>query len=119
MRTSRRSRCPRGLLRIGDAAFRDCHELAIADFPSTLEEVGDEAFLDTSLSRAFIPRKLKRLGNTALITHGAHNGDEAPSLTSIGVEEGNERFYSVPGCSSSAMMRVARTSSSMPMALKA
>lgn len=88
---------PEGLLRIGDAAFRDCHELAIADFPSTLEEVGDEAFLDTSLSCAFIPRKLKRLGNTALITHGAHNGDEAPSLTSIGVEEGNERFYSVPG----------------------
>ena len=83
---------PEGLLRIGGAAFRDCHELAIADFPSTLEEVGDEAFLDTSLSRAFIPRNLRRLGNTALITHGAHNGDEAPSLTSIGVEEGNERF---------------------------
>lgn len=88
---------PEGLLRIGDAAFRDCHELAIADFPSTLEEVGDEAFLDTSLSRVFIPRGLRHLGNTALITHGAHNGDEAPSLTSIGVEEGNERFYSVPG----------------------
>ena len=88
---------PEGLLRIGGAAFRDCHELVIADFPSTLEEVGDEAFLDTSLSRAFIPRNLRRLGNTALITHGAHNGDEAPSLTSIGVEEGNERFYSVPG----------------------
>lgn len=88
---------PEGLLRIGGAAFRDCHELVIADFPSTLEEVGDEAFLDTSLSRAFIPRNLRRLGNTALITHGVHNGDEAPSLTSIGVEEGNERFYSVPG----------------------
>ena len=88
---------PEGLRRIGDAAFRDCHELAIADFPSTLEEVGDEAFLDTSLSRAFIPRNLRHLGNTALVTHGAHNGDVAPSLTSIGADEENERFYSVPG----------------------
>ena len=88
---------PEGLLRIGDAAFRDCHELTIADFPSTLEEVGDEAFLDTSLSRAFIPRNLRHLGNTALVTHGAHNGDVAPSLTSIGADDENERFYSVPG----------------------
>lgn len=88
---------PEGLLRIGDAAFRDCHELVIADFPSTLEEVGDEAFLDTSLSRVFIPRNLRYLGNTALVTHGAHNGDVAPSLTSIGADEKNARFYSVPG----------------------
>lgn len=88
---------PEGLLRIGDAAFRDCHELAIADFPSTLEEVGDEAFLDTSLSRVFIPHGLRHLGNTALVTHGAHNGDVAPSLKSVGADEENERFYSVPG----------------------
>ena len=40
----------------GDAAFRDCHELIIADFPSTLEEVGDEAFLDTSLARLHSPQ---------------------------------------------------------------
>ena len=88
---------PEGLLRIGDAAFRDCHELVIADFPSTLEEVGDEAFLDTSLSRVFVPHNLRHLGNTALVTHGAHNGDVAPSLTSIGADGENERFYSVPG----------------------
>lgn len=88
---------PEGLLHIGNAAFRDCHDLAIADFPSTLEEVGDEAFLDTSLSRVRIPRGLKRLGNTALVTHGAHNGDGAPSLTSIDADDGNERFYCVCG----------------------
>ncbi len=88
---------PEGLLRIGDGAFRDCRELTIADFPSTLEDVGDEAFLDTSLSRVFIPRGLKHLGNIALITHGAHNGDGAPSLTSVGADGENERFYSVCG----------------------
>ena len=88
---------PEGLRVIGDAAFRDCHDLAIADFPSTLEEVGKEAFLDTSLERVRIPRKLARIGDIALVTHGAHNGDVAPSLKSIEVEEGNEHFYSAPG----------------------
>ena len=87
---------PEGLLRIGDAAFRDCHELAIADFPSTLEEVGDEAFLDTSLSRVFIPRNLRHLGNTALVTHGAHNGDVAPSLKSVGADEENVESVRIP-----------------------
>lgn len=88
---------PQGLRIIGDAAFRDCHDLARADFPSSLEEVGSEAFLDTSLERVFIPRSLKRLGESALVTHGAHNGDVAPSLKSIEVEEGSTRFYAVPG----------------------
>ena len=88
---------PQGLRKIGDAAFRDCHDLARADFPSTLEEVGNEAFLDTSLERVLIPRSLRRLGDSALVTHGAHNGDVAPSLKSIEVEEGSEYFFSVPG----------------------
>lgn len=88
---------PEGLKVIGDAAFRDCHNLARADFPSTLEEVGNEAFLDTSLERVYVPRGLRRIGDIALVTHGAHNGDGAPSLKSIEVEEGNEHFFSVPG----------------------
>lgn len=88
---------PEGLERIGGSAFRDCQELRIADFPSTLEEVGDEAFLDTSLERVRVPAALRALGKTALITLGAHNGDCAPALKSVEVDEGNDRFYSVPG----------------------
>lgn len=88
---------PEGLVRIDDAAFKDCRNLAIADFPSTLEHVGDEAFLDTSLARVHIPRGLRHLGTTALITEGAHNGDCAPALTSIDVDEGNPRFCTASG----------------------
>lgn len=88
---------PEGLKRIDDSAFRDCRELRIADFPSTLEELGEDAFLDTSLERVRIPAAFKSLGKSALITLGAHNGDCAPALKSIEVDEGNERFYGVPG----------------------
>lgn len=88
---------PEGLKRIDESAFRDCRELRRADLPSTLEEIGDEAFIDTSLESVRIPASLRLLGKSALITLGAHNGDCAPALKSIEVEEGNERFYSVPG----------------------
>lgn len=84
---------PEGLKRIGESAFRDCHELRIADFPSTLEEVGERAFLDTSLEHVHIPASLRSLGKSALITLGAHNGDCAPSLRSISADEGNPKFY--------------------------
>jgi hypothetical protein len=87
----------KGLLKIGDAAFRDCRDLTCAEFPPSLEYVGAEAFLDTSLEHVFIPKTLKYLGDSALVTHGAHNGDVAPSLQGIDVEEGSENFFSVPG----------------------
>ncbi len=93
----RRAFLPEGLLRIGEAAFRDCNALARADFPSTLQEVGKEAFLDTSIEYVFIPRTVTKIGESALVTHGAHNGDCAPSLHKIEVEEGNELFFSAPG----------------------
>lgn len=88
---------PEGLLKIGDAAFRDCRDLSRADFPLTLEYVGAEAFLDTSLASVFIPKSLTHLGDSALVTHGAHNGDVAPSLKAIDVEDGNDYFFTVPG----------------------
>lgn len=88
---------PEGLAKIGDEAFRDCFELAYADLPSTIEEIGKEAFLDTSLARVRIPASLEVMGSSALITHGAHNGDVAPSLLSIEVDPQNQRFYLVDG----------------------
>lgn len=84
---------PEGLREIAPAAFKGCRALVRADAPTTLERVGDEAFLDTNLARVHIPAALAHIGKNALVTHGAHHGSEAPSLREASVDAANERFY--------------------------
>lgn len=53
--------------------------------------IDDEAFLDTALEELWLPRSLVKIGGNALVTYGAHHG-ENPSLRHLTVEEGNEHF---------------------------
>lgn len=83
---------PEGLRRIGRRAFRDCRALTVAELPDTLEEVGEEAFLATSLDSLRIPARLGAIGPIAFVSYGAFHGSAAPSITEASVAEGNPRF---------------------------
>lgn len=82
---------------INDCSFKGCSNLTTLKIPEHLEEIGVDAFLDTSLSSLRIPSSLTRIGDCALISMGAHNGRSKPSLTEIIVEEGNPRFFKQNG----------------------
>lgn len=84
---------PEGLREIAASAFKGCRKLVRADFPSTLESLGDEAFLDTNLVRVRIPALLTSIGKNALVMDGAHHGTGSPSLREVEVDAANERFY--------------------------
>lgn len=84
---------PDSLRRIGAGSFKGCKRLASAILPKRLEEIGDDAFLDTSLRSLRIPAPLARIGDCALVTLGAHTGRIEPSLTDASVDAGNPRFF--------------------------
>ena len=87
---------PQGLEEIREAAFRGCEKLAEAILPSSMLRVDKEAFLDTSITSVYIGKNLTRVGDRAFVTMGAHRGTRR-SINDLTVEEGNERFYAVPG----------------------
>lgn len=89
---------PAGLLSIGRAAFRGCHELVHVALPDSVRRICDEAFLDTNLERFRIPAALQELGANALVTQGAHSGIRAPALHDVIVAPGNDRFRMASGC---------------------
>lgn len=84
---------PEGVVEIGDGAFRDCRFLTRVELPSTLEKLGNEAFLDSGLEHLNIPAKLTRIGENALVTWGAHRDSGNPTLSDVTVDAANERFY--------------------------
>ena len=84
---------PDGLKRIGANAFRCSSSLVHVDIPDSVEFIGDEAFLDTSLEDFRVPASLQHLGANALVTKAAHHGDQQPSLRSVEVADGNDRFH--------------------------
>ena len=88
---------PDGVTEIQKNAFRCCKNLESIDLPDTVVSIGDNAFLDTNLTSFRIPADLEELGKDALITCGAHHGDQKPSLVSIDVAPGNSRFYMSSG----------------------
>lgn len=81
-----------GLKTVGKAAFRDARTLVSANLPSTLERLGDEAFLGTNITALHIPLALTRIGALALITEGARQGAKEPSLRHLEVDAGHPRF---------------------------
>lgn len=85
---------PEGLTIVGKRSFKACRRLERAAVPDTVAIIEDEAFLDTALSSMSLPRSLQSLGGNALVTYGAHHG-ENPTLHELHVEDGNERFYQV------------------------
>lgn len=84
---------PEGLRAIEANAFFCCPNLILADLPETIESIGDSAFEGASLSSIRIPASLTRVGNVAFSTHATRRDDIPPSLTSIEVAPGNERFF--------------------------
>ena len=84
---------PDGVASIGDSAFRNCAALERVELPDTVQSIGAEAFIDTELVSFRVPAALESLGANALVTRGAHHGDELPSLRMLEVAPGNDRFY--------------------------
>ncbi|MDO4501965.1 MAG: leucine-rich repeat protein [Coriobacteriia bacterium] len=84
---------PKGVVCVGKGAFKDCFALQEVTVPSTLERLEDEAFLDSGLLSFRIPSSLKHIGEHALVTHGAHHGEVAPSLRSVDVAPDHDVFY--------------------------
>lgn len=82
-----------GLKTVGKAAFRDARTLVSVNLPSTLERLGDEAFLGTNIAALRIPLALTRIGALALITEGARQGTAEPSLRHLEVDAGHPRFF--------------------------
>lgn len=77
---------------VGIGAFKECRSLVSVSIPDALEQLGDDAFLGTSIAAVRIPETLVRIGSRALVTNGAHHGKEEPALASIEVAAGNPRF---------------------------
>ncbi len=88
---------PESMVKIGDGAFKGCHSLVSAPLPEKLESVGVEAFLDASIESLSIPRSLTEIGENAFVSLGAHNGRNRPSMKSVKVEEGNEKYHADSG----------------------
>ncbi len=88
--------CP-GLEVIGKAAFRGCRKLVRIGMVDSVRSVGADAFLDTNIAAFHIPADLDELGESALVTYGAHHGDVEPSLHEVTVAADNGRFYREPG----------------------
>ncbi len=86
-----------GLVSIGKSAFRCCSRLVEVELPDSVEEIGYEAFIDTNLTSFKIPASLAKLGKNALVTQGAHHGDQVPSLRRIDIASGNETFCMIDG----------------------
>ena len=58
-------RLPSRLLEIGRAAFAGCSDLADIEFPSSLEQIGPEAFVKSGLASISFPKNLKTVGDRA------------------------------------------------------
>lgn len=84
---------PDGVVKVGRSAFRCASRLQSVQLPDSIAEIGVEAFIDTELESFRVPRDLMTLGANALVTRGAHHGDEVPSLRHIEVAPGNEKFF--------------------------
>lgn len=88
---------PEGLKRIGASAFRCCGHLRSVSIPDSVAYIGADAFLDTNIERFRVPASLEHLGKNALVTQGAHHGDQMPSLHEVEVSPENEKFYVIAG----------------------
>lgn len=82
---------PEGLERVGKRAFKGCRSLRSVEIPPSLLSIDDEAFLDTALESIALPAALQRIGENALVTYGAHHG-ENPTLRRCEVATGNEQY---------------------------
>ena len=88
---------PEGLKVVEEDAFSGCRSLAYVKMASTVARIEKNAFVDTALVEFEIPTALEYLGETALITAGAHHDEGLPSIRKITVAEGQSKFYKAGG----------------------
>lgn len=94
---------PSGTKKIASGAFQDCTALCIINLPNTLLEIGDNAFINTSIKSIKIPKGVLSVGKMAFsqcnylerveipgtITHlGERAFTECNKLTDVIVEDG-------------------------------
>ena len=84
---------PEGVVEVGKSAFRCCGQLESVVLPDSIATIKEDAFLDTNLASFRVPASLVTLGENALVTSGAHHGDQRPSLHHVEVAPGNDRFF--------------------------
>lgn len=84
---------PEGTLAIGEAAFRGCSSLTSVEFPDSLQAIGRRAFWGTALESLRIPVGLCAVGAAAFYTGDTVARNFKPTIRTVEVAEGNERFF--------------------------
>lgn len=56
---------PKGVMAIGDDAFRGCKDLTIVTIPENATRIGDSAFASSGLTRVIIPESVTHIGDGA------------------------------------------------------
>lgn len=64
---------PYGVKSIGYSAFMYCKDMHEVQFPTTLETVGSQAFLETEVKNFYLPSKTTEIGNQAFGYSGKSN----------------------------------------------
>lgn len=59
---------PDSIIKIGDNAFDDCHELESVRLSENITEIGYRVFADSAVREITIPAKVKTIGNKAFMT---------------------------------------------------
>lgn len=84
---------PEGVRVIGDEAFRSNRQLRQVRLPESLERIGDRAFLDTGLVSLHLPKRVRCVGESALLVQGDNQLMPHAPLRSLSVDPENPVFY--------------------------
>lgn len=88
---------PEGVRSVEKSAFRGCRALRRVAFPESLETIGTEAFLETSLENLYLPAGLRHIGKFALATRGGNFDGASPTLNDVRVHPACDTFYLASG----------------------
>lgn len=88
---------PEGVFSVGREAFRGNRQLRRVDCPESLERIGDRAFLDTALDTLRLSRRVRVIGENALLVQGENQLMPKMPLRSLSLDARNPVFYSEGG----------------------
>lgn len=67
----------KGIIKIYNGAFLNCQKLKYFELGDMVEEIGDSAFMNTTLTEIDLPDSIWRVGRDAFNTAALHNGKNA------------------------------------------
>ncbi len=94
---------PEGVKQIANAAFQDCSELQEISLPNSLEEIGDNAFMNSQIRSVTVPNGVRKIGKLAFSQNtqltkvtlpgsierlGERAFTECHKLTDVSIEDG-------------------------------